>query len=88
VASLHKPVRGSRCPAPLASSSGEVDAQPNITQVVARTLMINFMNGSLLRLVGPFACPQIRCRILSHIALDCHHPGRLIGGSKSPRLYY
>jgi hypothetical protein len=63
VASLHRPVRGSRCPTPVLSSSGGLVRQPDISQATARTVIINFMNGYLPSLVeysspaGPFGYP-------------------------------
>jgi hypothetical protein len=46
VASWHRPVRGSRCPAPLLSSFGGLVKQPDTSQAAARTLIINLMKGS------------------------------------------
>ncbi len=45
--SLHRPVCGSRCPAPVLSSSGPLVAQPDSSQTAARTLITTFTNGSL-----------------------------------------
>ena len=45
VASLHRPVRGSRCPTPVLSPSGGLVKQPDINQAAARKVSINFMTG-------------------------------------------
>ena len=76
VPSLHRPVRGSRCPTPVLSSSGGLVRQPDISQVTARTVIINFMICYLplsAFFVGRvFFVWSSRCDILSQFELNRH----------------